>query len=134
MHDAPNGYPVSETPQASLAPSTDDPRLPVCPPPVVVIPCFDEERRLDPAALRALAAEGSPRLLLVDDGSGDRTLSILRELEADSPNIDVLALERNRGKAEAVRAGLLRAIDDGADDRRLLRRRPLNRRPRSSAG
>lgn len=82
--------------------------------PVVVIPCFDEERRLDPRALLELTTPESLRLLLVDDGSTDRTLLLLRELEASSPTIDVLALGTNRGKAEAVRRGLLRAIEEGA--------------------
>jgi len=79
---------------------------------MVIIPCFDEELRLDVAALRSLA-ESLP-LLLVDDGSTDGTLEILRGLADDAPAIEVLALPRNVGKAEAVRQGLLAAISTGA--------------------
>ncbi len=82
---------------------------------VVVIPCFDEERRLDSTELLALATSGSLRLLLVDDGSSDGTLPLLRALATGSQAIDVLALETNVGKAEAVRVGMLRAIADGAE-------------------
>jgi dolichyl-phosphate beta-glucosyltransferase len=84
------------------------------PAPVVVIPCFNEERRLDSDALRALVEAGSMMLLLVDDGSSDGTLSVLRELEAGSSAIAVQVLDDNRGKAEAVRLGMLRAIAEGA--------------------
>lgn len=81
---------------------------------MVVVPCFDEERRLDPGALVELAGAGRLRLLLVDDGSTDRTLEVLTALQEQSDGIDVLALERNVGKGEAVRQGLLRAVESGA--------------------
>ena len=131
MHDAPNGYPVSETPQACLrrAPITLDSR------------CASTGRRAllrrgaapRPRGPTALARSGSPRLLLVDDGSGDGTLSILRELEADRRAIDVLALPRNLGKAEAVRAGLRRAIET-APTSSATTTPTSRRRPRCPAG
>jgi dolichyl-phosphate beta-glucosyltransferase len=79
----------------------------------VIIPCFDEELRLDVAAIRELAESTS--LLLVDDGSNDGTLSLLRRLEDDCKAIDVLALSANCGKAEAVRRGLINRIAAGAE-------------------
>jgi glycosyltransferase involved in cell wall biosynthesis len=82
--------------------------------PVVVVPCFNEERRLDADAVLSLAAGGAVEILLVDDGSTDGTGTMLRDLQARSPEIDTLFLDRNRGKAEAVRRGLLEAIDTGA--------------------
>ena len=45
------------------------------------------------------------------DGSTDQTGAILRELAEDRPQqIEVFSLERNAGKAEAVRRGLLEAL------------------------
>lgn len=82
--------------------------------PVVVVPCFDEEDRLDRSAILRIASGAGLRLVLVDDGSTDGTLAVLRELEAASDAIEVLALDRNRGKAEAVRHGLLHAVGAGA--------------------
>lgn len=54
------------------------------------------------------------RILFVDDGSSDRTRTVLRQLQAaGSAQIQLLALEDNRGQGEAVRAGLLRAFERG---------------------
>jgi dolichyl-phosphate beta-glucosyltransferase len=80
----------------------------------LVVPCFNEERRLDEARVRAFAERPGISLLLVDDGSTDGTRAVLERMAGSSPHIAALALPRNRGKAEAVRQGLLRAIDDGA--------------------
>ena len=82
--------------------------------PVVVIPCFNEARRLDVEQLAALAGSERVSLLLVNDGSTDRTADVLAELSSRSDAIRVLELGANVGKAEAVRRGLLRAIDEGA--------------------
>ena len=75
----------------------------------IVVPCFNEALRLDRAALLELVGEGSVRLLFVDDGSTDHTAAVLRELEAASEAIRVHTLDRNHGKAEAVRRGLIAA-------------------------
>lgn len=83
----------------------------------IVVPCYDEAARLDLDAFsRALATE--PRLVLrfVDDGSRDRTLERLRAFEQQHPGrVRLTTLPSNRGKAEAVRAGVLAALDDGPD-------------------
>jgi glycosyltransferase involved in cell wall biosynthesis len=83
---------------------------------VIVIPCFNEAGRLEREAFeRALAAEARLRFLFVNDGSTDATEAILRELEARHPGrAHVLSLEKNRGKAEAVRRGVLHAMELGA--------------------
>ncbi|HZR82148.1 MAG TPA: glycosyltransferase [Candidatus Binatia bacterium] len=82
----------------------------------IAVPCFDERDRLDAPALLRLALADGVRLLLVDDGSTDGTRSLLESLAARCPTrIDVLALGSNRGKAEAVRRGLLAAVAGGAE-------------------
>lgn len=83
----------------------------------VVIPCYNEESRLDGGQFLAFLND-RPRLrfVFVDDGSSDGTLRVLRGLQSANPTqIDVLRLEQNAGKAEAVRQGLLHAIETGAD-------------------
>ena len=81
---------------------------------VLVIPCFNEAERLPVAEVASLVDAGLS-LVLVDDGSTDRTWAVLEGLaRACGPSVTLLRLERNRGKAEAVRAGLRRAIEQGA--------------------
>jgi glycosyltransferase involved in cell wall biosynthesis len=82
--------------------------------PVIVIPCFNEEHRLDLQRLAGLAGSGRVGLLFVDDGSADGTLPLLRGLSDASSAVDVLQLPRHLGKGEAVRRGLLHAVESGA--------------------
>ena len=81
---------------------------------IVVIPCFNESGRLSPDAIQDFVSKQTRvRLLLVDDGSTDRTGEILRELcERDPERVSALSLTPNRGKAEAVRAGMLAALEE----------------------
>ncbi len=84
---------------------------------LIVVPCYDEAKRLEPARFLA-AVEREPALgfVMVDDGSKDDTRSILESAKAASNGrIEVVALERNQGKAEAVRRGVLRAFELGAE-------------------
>jgi dolichyl-phosphate beta-glucosyltransferase len=85
------------------------------PVPVVVVPCFNEEQRLDTEAFLALARSDRMRLLFVDDGSTDATPRVLEHLASRHRALDVLLLARNAGKAEAVRQGMLRALAEGAE-------------------
>jgi len=81
---------------------------------IIVVPCFDEAGRLRPEVFEDFAA-GHPqvRFILVDDGSTDTTRAVLSGLEAREPNrFRVLALPGNRGKAFAVRAGMLAAFEE----------------------
>jgi dolichyl-phosphate beta-glucosyltransferase len=84
---------------------------------VLVVPCFNEEKRLRPDVFRAFAKtwpEGG--FLLVDDGSTDRTFAILEGLQAAMPgSFEVLRLPHNAGKAEAVRSGIRKAFQSGAE-------------------
>ncbi len=78
---------------------------------VVVVPCYNEEKRLNISAFREFVAE-SPKIafLFVNDGSTDGTGDLLDELNReDSDSFMVLHLERNSGKAEAVRRGMREA-------------------------
>ena len=80
----------------------------------VVIPCFDEAERLDADAFAALATHVD-RLIFVDDGSTDGTAAVLRGLVDSHPHrVELVSLPHNVGKAEAVRIGLLTAIDGGS--------------------
>jgi dolichyl-phosphate beta-glucosyltransferase len=89
------------------------------PPPhlILVVPCFNEERRLPVDELRGFQLDGvRTEILLVNDGSSDGTLRLLESLSAADPaRFSVLNLEQNRGKAEAVRRGIVAALDRRPD-------------------
>jgi len=83
----------------------------------VVIPCFNEARRLPAERIQALGHHPSVDLVLVDDGSTDGTSLALERICRALPlgKARLLVLERNCGKAEAVRRGLLAALEMGSD-------------------
>lgn len=78
--------------------------LPDHPSIAAVIPCFNEERHIGSvvASVRAVI----PMVLVVDDGSTDRTLEV-----AGAAGATPLHLPANLGKGEALRSGLLRAVE-----------------------
>src|SRR4051794_17444571 len=79
----------------------------------VVVPCYNEAERLDAAAFCAFArAHDDLFFLFVDDGSTDGTRDVLDDLHRHDPiAFRVLRLGRNCGKAEAVRRGMLVALE-----------------------
>lgn len=82
----------------------------------LTIPCFNEERRLDAAKVAHLLADPRISIVFSNDGSTDGTAARLEAIaDAHPGRIEVHALPENRGKAEAVRAGMQRALALGAD-------------------
>ena len=81
------------------------------------MPCYNEADRLPVEAFAGfLGLHPDTRVVLVNDGSRDRTLEVLRSLESGHPNqVTVVDLQPNGGKAEAVRQGLRRGLADGAE-------------------
>jgi glycosyltransferase involved in cell wall biosynthesis len=67
------------------------------------MPCYNEERTLVAAAERVLASPYTAELIIVDDGSTDRTLELAKGL-ADG-RVRVLSQDPNQGKGAAVRRG-----------------------------
>ncbi len=84
----------------------------------VIVPCYNEAKRLNIAAFRSWLARkpAIARLIFVDDGSTDQTFAVLRDLCRElEDRASVVRLARNGGKAEAVRAGVLHALEAHPD-------------------
>ena len=82
---------------------------------LIVVPCFNERIRLHPRVFLDFA-DATPQItfLFVNDGSTDGTREILDKLVRDrADRFDVLHLERNLGKGEAVRRGMLHGGKSG---------------------
>ena len=71
----------------------------------VIVPAFNEEQTIGRVLRRILLQPCVQQVVLVDDGSTDRTLEIAREFTRDARVI--VRLHRiNRGKGAAIRTGL----------------------------
>jgi glycosyltransferase involved in cell wall biosynthesis len=83
----------------------------------LVIPCFNEEKRLDVAAFRnARCGDDELELVFVDDGSRDGTRRLLEDVRREHPKgVRVVAYDQNQGKAEAVRRGVVDALSREPD-------------------
>lgn len=88
----------------------------------ILIPVYNEEESLDPlyAALRPLIDNKLPGLpsnydwevVMINDGSRDRSLEKMRQLNARDPRIRYASLSRNFGKENALLAGFDRVTGD----------------------
>jgi len=86
---------------------------------MVVIPCYNEEEVLPETSKRLVEKMDSlmkkgyitedSRVLLVNDGSRDRTWEIICELHKENPMFEGVKLSRNRGHQNALLAGLMTA-------------------------
>ena len=75
----------------------------------IIIPCYNEEKRLNTEAFVKFIKENRDyHLCFVNDGSKDKTLEVLNDLRKGREDfITVYDCEKNGGKAEAVRQGML---------------------------
>lgn len=84
-----------------------------------VIPCYNEEEVL-PETVRRLTeklssmeqaglADEKSRMLLVDDGSKDRTWELISRFHGENPRVEGIKLSHNRGHQNALLCGLMEA-------------------------
>ncbi len=79
----------------------------------IVIPVYNEEETVE-SVVRELASvvgelNKKYEIIIVDDGSMDKTYLTLSALHGDNPNIKVLRLRRNFGQTAALAAGIAHA-------------------------
>ena len=70
----------------------------------VVMPAYNEEATLEVAMARVLEQPFLRELIVVDDGSSDRTRELMRA--ATDPRVRAVEHERNQGKGAALRTGI----------------------------
>jgi glycosyltransferase involved in cell wall biosynthesis len=81
----------------------------------VVIPCYNEERTLEAIVDRVLEADRSGldlEVVIIDDGSRDQSVAVMKALAAKHPQIITLEHGVNQGKGAALRTGFKAATGD----------------------
>ena len=76
----------------------------------LVMPAFNEEATIATALERCLAEPFVLEVIVVDDGSTDKTVAILESI--DDPRIRVIQHPQNQGKGAAIRTGVQAATGD----------------------
>jgi len=82
----------------------------------IVVPCYNEAENIPvffPMLLR-FAAERGFKVIAVDDGSSDKTRSLLNGFAENDPRLQVLFHKRNRGYGAAIKTGLRGVTTDYA--------------------
>ena len=83
----------------------------------VIVPCYNEEASLhffyeEMERVAALMPDNSFEYLFVDDGSKDKTMQVIRELQQKDEKVKYVSFSRNFGKEAAIYAGLTNATGD----------------------
>jgi glycosyltransferase involved in cell wall biosynthesis len=82
----------------------------------IVIPLFNEEEslpELEAWIRRVVEKEGySYEIIMVDDGSSDKSWSVVRELSEKNPHLKGIKFRRNHGKSPALQKGFEAAQGD----------------------
>ena len=76
----------------------------------VIVPCYNEEGTVKELLSKVLESPWVAEVLVVDDGSSDGTLSVVKSVADD--RIRVLEQPRNMGKGAALRRGFGEATSD----------------------
>lgn len=85
----------------------------------IVVPCYNENENIvalynavNAVFNEQLTEKYSHTFIFVNDGSTDNTLSILKKLSNENPNVKYIHFSRNFGHQLAVKAGLDHAMGD----------------------
>ena len=85
----------------------------------IIVPCYNEEASLRLFHEAVKKTEKSMpdcrfEILLINDGSKDKTVEVMRELAAEDPEVSYFSFSRNFGKEAAMFAGFCNARGDFA--------------------
>ncbi|MBN1438202.1 MAG: glycosyltransferase family 2 protein [Anaerolineales bacterium] len=85
------------------------------PPVTFVIPCKNEEDAIAGTVTKCFDAhypKEKLEVIVINDGSTDRTIEVLRELEKKQPRLAVVDWKENRGKRHGMAEGIRRATGE----------------------
>ena len=74
-----------------------------------VVPCYNSEGYMERAIRSLLSGGEDMEIIIVDDGSSDRTLEIAKRFEEEYPGIVKAVHKENGGHGDAVMTGLMHA-------------------------
>lgn len=93
----------------SKAPNPDAPQPTLS----VVIPCYNEVHTVKNVVHRVLDVEVVTEIIIVDDGSTDGTLEVLKQIEDENhDNVQIFYHERNQGKGAALVTGFKHTVGE----------------------
>ncbi len=78
----------------------------------VLIPVYNEENTISVVIQKVLSLNIEKEIIVVDDGSTDRTTEILKRFPSQNKEINIIFQKQNRGKGAAIRKGLKEATGD----------------------
>jgi glycosyltransferase involved in cell wall biosynthesis len=81
----------------------------------IIIPCYNEAKRIQISEFARFSNEHEDiEFYFVNDGSTDDTENLLFKIKESSPS-KIISSIKNRGKGNAIRKGLVTALEDGFD-------------------
>jgi glycosyltransferase involved in cell wall biosynthesis len=78
----------------------------------VIIPVFNEESTIKEILERVLGQNNVQEIIIVDDGSSDKTFDILQRSKIKNSKLKILRHLKNKGKGAAIRTGISKAKGD----------------------
>jgi glycosyltransferase involved in cell wall biosynthesis len=79
----------------------------------IIIPFFNEEKRMEiDSFIQFISENNNCFLFLINDGSTDNTLQLIKQIKNASPlSVELIDLKKNTGKGNAIRTGMEKAIE-----------------------
>lgn len=72
----------------------------------VIVPFLNEEKYLEESVERLLKTKLFTQIILVNDGSKDKSPEIARQLDKKYVNVELISLDNQKGKGNAIKTGL----------------------------
>jgi cellulose synthase/poly-beta-1,6-N-acetylglucosamine synthase-like glycosyltransferase len=80
----------------------------------IILPAYNEEKTIGKSIERSRTQHyrGKTEIIVIDDGSSDRTYSIAKTYADKYPNVKLIRYEKNQGKSHALNMGFAQAKGD----------------------